>query len=566
MTTTSIDTRSSVSPAASQDTTTRKWPLIIMNDDTCSLRYVHPPHTEESVLTPLRHLKDSQVGAICWGLGEDIAYAYPSKVMDNYYDLLAAGHWIGLFDDEAGFEGLTTGKGEYYENLAPGEEPRNVMLTLHRKGIDYMHLLIAGARKMGIRFYGTFRMNDCHHKSEPKGMLASKFWREHQQYRLWEVQDGKTYYNASLDYSFPEVRDRRLAAMRETLEWYDMDGIELDFCRNPFVFQPSEAWEKRGILTDFIRQVRRDLQDSATRWGRPKDLILRVPFDPKKLREAGMDVELWLNEKLIDALVMSSHWNDYNQSIEPWATRCREAGVAFYPSIEMGPSHNAPAHNHITIETVEETLNRQRGAAQNYVGQGAAGVYMFNYPCVLFQVKRTPEKFAELSTIFKELGQPETLTGKLKQYAFWKNLPLQVESHRPAKYHQTLHFSLFDDDLANADATVQLSFHQVPDPNPHVDYRHFEKPPEVLPDGWMTYWLNGSEVPEAWIKRELIPAGAISSGFKLGAHEKITITPPGNTLKRGENTLGFFVPRFPDEHDPYIMIYELLVDVNVAVR
>jgi len=536
-------------------------PLIIVNDDTCSLRYVDPPHTEESLMTSLRHLADSQVGAISWCLAEDIAYAYPSKVIENYYDQLAAGHWIGLFDDEAGFEGVQQGKGDYYEKLKPGEEPRNVMVTLHQKGLDYVPLLIDRARSLGIRFYSSFRMNDCHLKSDPRGMLASKFWREHQDWRLWEVTDGKTYYNAALDYTYPEVRERKLASIREVLEWYDVDGIELDFCRNPYVFQPSEAWGKREILTDFIRGVRSDIEKVAGQRGRKIDLILRVPFDQRKLHEAGMDIDAWLDGHLIDVLVMSRLLNNYNETIEPWLSKCRAANVAFYPSLEQGPVHNA-IHNHITIESVEETTKRLRGAAQNYLSQGATGVYMFNYPCVLFQVRRSEGDFAELTSLFSQIGRPETLRGSLKQYAFWHNLPLQLESSRPAKFHQTLRFLLLDPDLGSDDTKVEVGFRQATEPNPHVDARHFEKPIEILPIGWVTYWLNGKQVPETWIRRETQPAGKIASGLTLPLHEKITITPPSKEMISGENTLGFHIPRFPEEQDPYVHIYELLVDVS----
>lgn len=538
-------------------------PLIIFNDDTCSLRYVDPPHDEESLETPLRHLAGSQVEALCWCMGEDIAYSWPSKVIENYYDQLAAGHWIGLVDDEAGFGGLLEGKGEHYDKLPPGQEPRNVMVTMHRQERDYLPEFIERTRRHGVKFYGSFRMNDCHLKSDPHGMLSSKFWQEHQEWRLWEVLDGRTYYNAAMDYSYPEVRRRKLDSMREAMEWYDMDGVELDFCRNPFTFQPSEAWEKREILTEFIRQVRRDLDAACRKWGHKTDLLLRVPFDDKQLHEAGMDVETWLKEGLIDVLIMSRMLNDYNQSIEPWASRCREHNVGFYPSIEIGPVHNA-IHNHITLESIEETTRRQRAAAQNYLGQGASGVYMFNYACILFQQRRTPLEFAQLTGVLSEMGRPGTLAGKPKQYAFWRNLPMQVESRRPAKFHQTIRFSLFDPDLSKSDAKVQLSFHQIPEPNPHIDMRHFEKPRTALPAGWVTYWLNGKEAPESWIQRRPQPAGSIASGFKLGEHEKIIITPPASAMKQGQNTLGFYVPRFPEEQDPYIQIYELNVDVNVS--
>jgi hypothetical protein len=340
-----------------------------------------------------------------------------------------------------------------------------------------------------------------------------------------------------------------------------MDGVELDFCRNPFVFQPSEAWEKRQILTDFIRQVRQDLDQAGIKRGRRIELLMRVPFDEKKLHEAGMAVDQWLQEGLVDVLIMSRLLNDYNQSIEPWASRCRAHNVAFYPSIEIGPVHNA-IHNHITPETVKETTARQRAAAQNFLGQGAAGVYMFNYTCVLYQQRRTPDEMTELTHILFEMGKPQTLAGTPKQYAYWKNLTMKVESARPAQFHQTIHFSLFDHDLAKSDTNVTISFHQATEPNPHVDARHCKDSDAILPPGYVTYWLNGQQVPEGWIHRQEQSAGPIASGFKLAKHEKITIAPPASALRQGDNTLGFFVPRFPEEHDPYIQIYQMLVDIN----
>lgn len=530
------------------------WPLIIYNDDSCSLRYVDEPHTEEALELALRHIAGTQVGALCWLLGEDMAYSWPSRVMENYYDMLAKGKRVVGFDDETGF----SGKGGGCNGIDPGEDPRNVMLSLHRQGIDYLPAFIRRTHQKGIKFYGSFRMNDCHLKSDPTGLFSTRFWQEHQDYRLWEVVDGRTYYNAALDYSFPEVRERRLSAIQETLDWYDLDGVELDFSRNPYIFQPSEAWEKRDILTQFVRQIRQKLDAAGRRKERNLHLVVRTPFSEEKLRAAGMDVEKWLDEKLIDALVMTSLFNDCDQTLEPWLSRCGRAGIAFYPSTEMSPAHNA-VHNHITIETVEEIVLRQRAMAQNFIAQGAAGVYMFNYPCLITQVRRTPRELSALTGIFSEIGQAGTLKGKAMQYTFWKNLPLQLESRRPAQFHQTIDFHLFDSGITSGADKVEISFRVATELNPHSYYSG--EIPAILPPGWITFWLNGGEVPESWIRRESQPGGKIASGFSLGEHEKISITPPVTSLKPGKNGLGFFIPKFPEEKDPYVNIYEMLVDV-----
>ena len=56
-------------------------------------------------------------------------------------------------------------------------------------------------------------MNDCHHRSRPEE--AAQFWKDHQDWRLWEVEYGRTYYNAAMDYSHQEVRDRIFTAIEE---------------------------------------------------------------------------------------------------------------------------------------------------------------------------------------------------------------------------------------------------------------------------------------------------------------------------------------------------------------
>jgi hypothetical protein len=84
----------------------------------------------------------------------------------------------------------------------------------------------------------------------------------------------------------------------------------------------------------------------------------------------------------------------------------------------------------------------------------------------------------------------------------------------------------------------------------------------TLPVGWVTYRLNGWKVPQDWIVAEQQSAGTIQSGFALSAHEKITLNVPPSAMRKGDNTLEFFIDRFPHEQDPYVHIYELLVDVS----
>ncbi len=454
----------------------------------------------------------------------------------------------------------------------------NVMMSLYRQGVDYLPLFIDMAHERDLSFIGSFRMNDTHHKSRPSGLYCAEYWKEHQDYRLWEVEDAKSYYNAALDYSHKEVRQRKLDMIAEVLERYDVDGIELDMCRNPYYFQPSEAWGKRNILTSFVRDVRR-LVDGA---GKAKDkdmtLIVRVPFKDEALKKGGMDVSRWVSGKLPDILVMSCLANEYNCSLEPWLGMCRENGVLFYPSVEGGfypgvgggpaafnkeyskmsiSNPLAPEHNYGVEVSVEENAGLDRAMAQNFLSQGADGIYMFNYPCGLFEgrgILLNDKAAAEkLTAILSEMGGLKTLEEKNKNYMYYTDLPIYVEANRPAQYHQSIEFDIYGKDIKRGKA--EISFRQVAEKNPHC----YKKGPQdpYAGSGRLRYFLNGEEIPRGRIKSVKQKGGKIRSGFSIRNHELVEISVEGGRLNDGRNVLSADMPGFPKDFDPYVYIYEL---------
>ncbi|HCU34912.1 MAG TPA: hypothetical protein DGT21_05475, partial [Armatimonadetes bacterium] len=275
----------------------KRWPpRIIYNDDTCTLRTAPQPHTVDSINVALDYLKGTQVDCLCWCVGEQIAYAWPSKVIENIFELKDRG--VKMFS--------------IWKNN------RDIMYSLYKQGIDYLPLFIERAHRQGLTFIASFRMNDTHIKSYPDSALTPDYWRENQHLRIWDATDGKSYYNAALDYSFPEVRERYRAEILEVANWYDVDGIELDFTRSPYFFPPSEAWEKRDILTEFVRDLGNDLDRTGSKRGRPLTLILRIACLPRALKMAGVDAEEWISRKLAPILIVSELVNNFNTDISAW--------------------------------------------------------------------------------------------------------------------------------------------------------------------------------------------------------------------------------------------------------
>ena len=530
-------------------------PRIIYNDDTCSLRTAPRPHTLETLACALDYLKGTQVDCLCWCVGEQIAYAWPSKVVENIYDLQTRGASL-----PAGWNG-----------------DQDVMYSLHRQGIDYLPLLIRRAHAQGLMFAASFRMNDTHIKTFPEGALSSEFWKTHQHYRLWDATDARGYYNSALDYSYPEVRNRYREAIAEVAGMYDVDGIELDFTRSPYFFQPFEAWDKREILTAFVREIRELIERIGTQRGRPLTLILRIPCLERALTTAGIDAAQWIEERVAPILVISELANNYNQVIEPWLTRCREAGVLLYPAVELPPAYNiaefyspfiqnplAPRHDGggSVPFSDEARINRHRAAAQNLLAQQPDGLYMFNFPCVLVEgrdiMHTDAAAFSRVTSTLHELGCLETLARKDKCYTFYRDLPIYVEANRPRRYHQTIPFAIRGEDIRHA--TVTLRWRQIAEKNPHASASYRQNP--IVKSGLVKVYLNDREIPEQDLQKTRAPGGRIPSGFRLKTHELVELQVSGRELRDGENALAFEMPRFPRERDPYVYIYELEADAQ----
>ena len=525
-------------------------PRIIFNDDSCSLRYIPKPHTQEKISTAVDYFKGTQVGALCWSLAAEIAYAYPSKKIENVYDKLRA-------HGRRGFS-------------CWGEAKGDLMISLYQKGIDYVPLLIGRVHEAGIQFFASIRMNDVHHKSDPRGSLAPEFWQKHQEYRLWEITDARSYYNGCLDYSYASVRKRKLDVIFEVAQMYDIDGIELDMSRSPYFFEPSQAWEKRALLTKFVSEVREGLARLSARKKKALALIIRVPFGEEPLGKAGIDLAQWIQRKLMDILVMTALENNFNQRVEPWLAMCRKKGILFYPSTEHLPLLNhgeypsmvKVSHNCGGRQTYDEKVKRQRAMASNFLAQGVDGIYMFNYASHLFEYKplyfTDRAAFDKLASVLSEIGDAKTLAGLNREYCFFTELPIYVETNRPRKYHQTIDFTIFGKDTKKA-KKVTVSFRQIAVRNPHAIGDFTQK--GILPRDYMDYYINDKRVSPKSMSFKKQPAGMIRSGFNLDKHLLVQIDVPPAKIKNGLNTLAFEIPRFPEAHDPYVYIYELTVRV-----
>jgi hypothetical protein len=520
----------------------RKIPKLIYNDDSCSLREVEPPHSKTQIARAVDYLADAGVDRLCWCVGwTGLALAYRSKVIDNYTDL------------------AVNDSGKLGKALR-----RNLIYSLEQQGIDYLPILIAETRKRGMEFFASFRVNDCHAKGYPRSSLASGFWREHPEYRLWAQPAALSYYNGCFDYSFPEIQDRLVAVINEFVSRYEIDGIELDFLREPYLFPPGSGWKSREIITDLLRRIR-NLSPA---------IMARLPLDEKLRAECGIDLESIFKNNLLDSVTAGTHALSYNESLAVFADLCRSYGIPFFGDMETVPviNHNvernlagnqkAPRHNYNFSFSATELKENTAGAAANLWGQGVDGIYLYNFACRIFEpggrygIANSDDEKRILLQAVSQCRSPEALAQQPRHYMFWDNLPIYAEALRPERFSQQVTFRLFGDILP--DEKIDMSFRVYRSQNPHCG-----EMPCNLPDSAAKKLLhcriNSLTIDHERINAESSPTGVLPSGFSIGEHEIWRICLNGNELQSGENLLGFCMPDYPYANTPYIYIHDLQI-------
>ncbi|MCU0962836.1 MAG: hypothetical protein MUF48_22295 [Pirellulaceae bacterium] len=254
--------------------------------------------------------------------------------------------------------------------------PQNAK-RLSEAGLDPYAVWISRCRQRRISPWLSMRMNDVHSVDEPDNFMHSSFWRTSGQY--WRVPHGSPspWVNRALNYAHAEVREHQLALVRELLDRYDMDGLELDWMRFGYHLTPGREREEGLILTEFVREVRSLTRDASRSRGHQILLSVRVPTHPDAAAGLGLDAVGWARDGLVDWIVPSPFWtsSDFDIPVELWLDRLGDARqrVTVLPALEYNarPWPGAAA--------VANDLASARGFAASALERGAPGVYLFNW-------------------------------------------------------------------------------------------------------------------------------------------------------------------------------------------
>jgi hypothetical protein len=259
------------------------------------------------------------------------------------------------------------------EGIQPYRRVLDYMLALHNAGVDYPARMLTGARRHGMSAWISLRMNDIHDGKNRSHPFHGRFWREHPEYGRQNC--GDTQAATALDYARPEVRGFFRALADESLARYDIDGLELDFMREPKLFSRDGEAEGGRILTAWMGEIRQAARAAAARLGHAVQLGVRVPSNPDTAARMGLDAVAWARAGLVDVVVPTPRWasTEFDMPMRDWRARLAGTGVTLAGGLEVlvRASDKAP----LAYATPEHAT----GASVAVLAGGADAVYLFNY-------------------------------------------------------------------------------------------------------------------------------------------------------------------------------------------
>ena len=297
--------------------------------------------------------------------------------------------------------------------------------NLLAKGLDYTNEAIDATRKAGIAFFAGVRMNDVHHCSRAR---HPKFWVDHPEFRIGEDRPWDARWKGALDFAHPEVREYRKEIIRDVLDRWDVDGLELDFNRMPLLFKEAEADVHRDTMTAWIGEIRDLLSEVGGRRGHPIPLEVRVPSVAEVCHRIGIDILTWIREDMVDIATCSGiRYAEFEMPVDAFVEAAKATDVLVFAGFEP----------RLTSSISLLTVDMWRAAATHYWKAGVDGLHIFNGGNYYFwnalemphlHEMADPEVMARKDKKYQVSRRTEWAGKELPQFTYPKPLPCPLEA------------------------------------------------------------------------------------------------------------------------------------------
>ena len=236
------------------------------------------------------------------------------------------------------------------------------MRTMQAQGTDPLTTVIECAHDLDLELHGMYLVGGWVYP--PNHGFENRFYYQHPQWRCVS-RSGRPV--TRMSYAFAGVRNFLLALFREIAE-RGADGVNLGFVRglpcllyeqpmiDGFLQQhgqdPRDLPEddpqwlrfKAGVMTDFMRALRNELNQVGEEQGRTVQLSAYVLNNEELNMAQGLDAAAWAREGLVDFIIPYPLHNVMDMDIAAYVGMTRGTQCSVYP--EVMPRRQSPAEYH----------------------------------------------------------------------------------------------------------------------------------------------------------------------------------------------------------------------------
>ena len=298
----------------------------------------------------------------------------------------------------------------------------NRYVDLLDAGVDWLAETAKACRRRGVAPWVSIRMNDMHGQRNFEGSYFNAELLRKKEMRLQRSAYSPTQwlpdYREGLNYERAEVRAMMFTQIKEVVEDYDFDGLELDWWRNALCCEPGASERTIGMMNDWFREVRALTERRAKRTGRPYTFGFRMPGRLETLKTIGIDVVTLCREGTLDFIAPSHFWRTSWDM--PHDELRRQVGdrVAIYGVIEDGvnwlPTRSADDALKRDMRYLSASRELMRGNAAGKLVLGAEGIEWYNFFCTdQAGLVGLDSDYAGM----RDIWRLDALRGQPKQYA-----------------------------------------------------------------------------------------------------------------------------------------------------
>lgn len=353
-----------------------KKPRLIYYNDAHHFhaKRIEPPASMHMLQWPVDEVLGTGVELLVLGLGYGDVYFHDSKV----------GRVVGQ-------------NKEVWENFIDWRIMRMVQ-DARAMGTDQVREVIRRGREMGMPVFPSLKLQDA---AKPGGERCGWLkWEHGADVCLREPDERLPDTEWCSDYTLEQVRDEKLGIIREMLEDYQADGIELDFVFRPRYFRKAEVDKNIPVMNGYVAQIRAVANEIGRQQDREIPVSARVYHAREENLKIGLDVETWLKEGSLDLVVGQVSHTLLETGLDArWlADAANSAGASAYIR---------PPQLVYDERTAVPDIEMYRALGQTLLWQGFAGMYLGYLPW--------PFRDREYQ-LLREIALPEVVARHDKRY------------------------------------------------------------------------------------------------------------------------------------------------------